>query len=119
MSELHEQYDGPEPEAEADEPYDSGNRRHVNKKAKVSKLRDNYDRMVLRQIMGSREGRAWIYRILYEVCHVFDTTIFDPNPRTMACYEGQRSIGMRLQNDIMVACPERYMEMMKEANDDS
>jgi hypothetical protein len=34
----------------------------------------------------------------------------------MACAEGERNIGLRLLSDLMQACPDRYIEMLKEAN---
>lgn len=118
MSELHEQYDDVAPEVETEEPYDSGNRRHVQKKAKVTKLRENHDRMVLRQIMGSREGRAWMNHMLLSAnVSVAAANPFSQNPYEMAKACGRMELGQELLVAVVAAAPERYLEMLKEAED--
>lgn len=103
-------------EPEEDAPYDAGDRRAVKQRQLVLKRLDAAHRMVLRQIMGSKEGRSWMYQTLTQ-CHVFQTS-FSHSSLDMAYSEGERNIGLRLINDVVAACPERYMEMMKEANSD-
>jgi hypothetical protein len=53
---------------------------------------------------------------LLEFCHIFSTT-FTPSPTSAAFNEGQRNVGLRLLNDIMSACPDHYVLMMRERNE--
>jgi hypothetical protein len=93
---------------------DAGDRTEVKEKGRASKRRDEAGYRVLRQIMGSNEGRAWMYALL-EQCHLTKTS-FSRNALDMAFEEGERNIGLRIMGDLMKACPERYIEMQKEAN---
>lgn len=102
-------------EGELEAPYDAGDRRSVKKREVVAKRRDHSNRMVLRQLMGSREGRSWMYKTLY-ACHVYQTS-FSRNALDMAYSEGERNIGLQLTAEVTAACPERYLEMLKEAED--
>ena len=103
--------------AELDEaPYDAGDRRHVKKREVIAKRLESSERMVLRQVMGSREGRAWMHKMM-TMCHIYSTS-FSRVALDMAYLEGERNVGLRLSADVIAACPERYMEMMKEANGD-
>jgi hypothetical protein len=53
---------------------------------------------------------------LLETCHIFSTSFSDVDLR-MAFMEGQREIGLRLLMDIMGACPDHYIQMMRESNE--
>jgi hypothetical protein len=70
---------------------------------------------MLREIMGSNEGRAWFYKIL-SLCHVYQTS-FSPNALAMAFAEGERSVGLRLMADLVEAAPAKYLEMLAEQGD--
>jgi len=81
---------------------------------KAAKARSAQDDSVVQSIMGAPAGRAWIhaklesYAILHESC--------DPNPYITYFQKGQRSVGLELLADIMRACPDAYIQMMREAN---
>lgn len=107
--------DFPEGRADRSEvPYDAGDPVAVKEKTRAAKRRDDANKRVLRQLMGSNEGRAWAYELL-SLCHVYQSA-FSANALMMACAEGERNIGLRILADLMRACPERYIEMLKEAN---
>jgi hypothetical protein len=104
----------PDAPLDPEAPYDAGDRRAVKEKQKAARLRDEANKKVLRQLMGSNEGRAWTYELL-SLCHVYQSA-FSTNALSMACAEGERNIGLRILGELMLACPERYIEMLKEAN---
>jgi hypothetical protein len=119
MSEEREDYFDAYDQGEAlerDAPYDAGDRKAVTEKEKAYKRLEASKRMVIRQIMGTSEGRAWMNGILV-LCNVFDSS-FSTSALTMAYLEGKREIGLRLIADVVNAAPSRYTEMRKEANDE-
>jgi hypothetical protein len=64
--------------------------------------------------MSGVAGRAWLHSLL-EACHVFATS-HTANALNTAFAEGERNIGLLILNDVMAACPDQYVVMMKEAN---
>ena len=96
-------------------PYDAGNRRDIREAQKRAKVEEQQRREIVNGIMSVGPGRRWMCDIL-ETCHVFATSYADSGLR-MAFLEGQREIGLRLLMDIMGACPDRYIEMMRERNE--
>jgi hypothetical protein len=62
--------------------------------------------------MGSQAGRGWMFELLAG-CHVYETS-FSTNALSMAYHEGERNVGLKLVAALAVACPERYLEMMRE-----
>jgi hypothetical protein len=97
------------------EQYDASNRTHVKLAAKAAKLAETQRGDAIKGIMSNRYGRAWIWEILTR-CHVFAPTFAD-NPYRTAFSEGERNIGLQFVADIMSHCPERYVEMAREANE--
>jgi hypothetical protein len=96
-------------------PYDASNRRDVRAAEKQAKLEEQQRREIVTGIMSVAPGRSWICDLL-EHCHVFHTSFNDSSNR-MAFMEGQREIGLRLLTDIMGACPDHYVLMMRERNE--
>lgn len=94
-------------------PYDASDPASVKEQIRVSKRREASEKIVLRQIMGSNEGRAWMFKVL-SMCHLFRTS-YSRDTGDMAFSEGERNIGLMLYAEIMQACPNRYIEMMSEA----
>jgi hypothetical protein len=95
--------------------YDAGNRRDVKAAEKAAKVADQQRKEVVNGIMSVAPGRSWICDIL-ESCHIFATSFSDRGLR-MAFMEGQREVGIRLLTDIMGACPDQYITMMRERNE--
>jgi len=95
--------------------YDAGNRRDIREAQKRAKVTEQQRREIITGIMSVEPGRRWMHDIL-EGCHIFSTSFSDAGLR-MAFMEGQREVGLRLLMDIMGACPDRYIEMMRERNE--
>lgn len=96
-------------------PYDASNRRDVKAAEKQAKLVEQQRREIVTGIMSVVPGRSWMCDIL-ESCHIFATSYNDIAHR-MAFMEGQREVGIRLLSDIMSACPDQYVLMMRERNE--
>jgi len=86
--------------------------RAAEKAAKVVELQR---REVISGIMSVGPGRKWMCELL-ESCHCFATSFSDIGLRMAFC-EGQREVGIRLLSDIMSACPDQYITMMRERNE--
>lgn len=71
----------------------------------------------LRAVMGSVEGRRFVWRLL-EHGRIF-TDRFDENSLRMARNEGRAHTGLILLADIDVACPELFDTMRREYLDRS
>src|SRR5258705_691224 len=95
--------------------YDAGNRKDVKAADKQAKLAEQQRREIVTGIMSVAPGRSWMCDIL-ESCHIFATSYNDIGLR-MAFMEGQREVGIRLLTDIMGACPDQYVLMMRERNE--
>lgn len=96
-------------------PYDAGNRRDVRAAEKQAKLAEQQRREIVTGIMSVVPGRGWMCDLL-EHCHIFHTS-YNDLPHRMAFMEGQREVGIRLLSDIMSACPDHYVLMMRERNE--
>jgi hypothetical protein len=96
-------------------PYDAGNRKDVRAAEKQSKLVEQQRREIVTGIMSVAPGRSWMCDLL-EHCHIFHTSFHDSSNR-MSFMEGQREVGIRLLSDIMGACPDSYVLMMRERNE--
>ena len=96
-------------------PYDASNRRDVKQAEKQAKLAEQQRREIISGIMSVAPGRSWVCDLL-EHCHIFHTSYNDILHR-MAFMEGQREVGIRLLSDIMGACPDQYVLMMRERNE--
>jgi hypothetical protein len=97
--------------------YDAGNKKDVRRLEKQAKLEEQQRREIVTGIMSVAPGRRWICEML-EHCHIFATSYSDVANR-MAFMEGQREIGLNLLGDIMSACPDSYITMMRERNERS
>lgn len=94
--------------------YDASNRRDVKALERQAKLADQQRKEIMNGLMSVEAGRRWMCDLL-ETCHVFATSFSDVGLR-MAFMEGQREVGIRLLTDIMGACPDQYVTMMRERN---
>ena len=95
--------------------YDPTDRKHIKEAEKAARLAERERQDVVRALLQHPSGRAWYLSIL-ERCHMFAAS-FSKNALEMAFAEGERNVGLQLLNDIMIACPERYVEMMRERNE--
>src|SRR5216684_2102493 len=101
--------------SDADEqPFDAGDPVSVKRRRKDLSLAAREQGHALSSVMATVGGRAWMYDILVR-CHVFSSS-FNTNSMALAFSEGERNIGLKLIADIHEHCPNRYSEMMQEAN---
>ena len=98
--------------AAAPKAFDAGDEDHVASKTQDAKAREAQRRMGLAKIMGSPEGRAWMYDLL-EFCGVFRTS-FTGNSETFM-REGQRNVGLKIMGDIEREHDQAYVQMCREA----
>jgi len=93
----------------------AANRKTIRRKEKAARLADVQRREVITQLMSSAAGRQWLWDRLSD-CHMFVTT-FNGDALQGAFMEGQRAIGLAMLSDIMLACPDQYIQAMREANE--
>lgn len=97
--------------------FDASDPEQVKQKKVDAGRRKQLDENVVKLIMGSVEGRSWMFRKL-EACHIFGSS-FDPNnPHITSFNEGERNVGARLLADIVSASSDLYIQMMKESKED-
>lgn len=77
---------------------------------------DARDRDDIQHLMNSKQGRRVIWWML-EKGHVFGTTFSPVDPHISAFNEGQRSLALALLTRVMQHCPEQYLKMAAEANE--
>lgn len=82
-------------------------RRSAGKKKKA-------DENVVKQIMSSQAGRAWMHSLLGS-CHCFSMS-FTGEALSSAFKEGERNIGNMLISSIMATAPDEFIVMLKEHN---
>lgn len=95
--------------------YNAGERKDVRRAEKDARLAEKQRHEVITGLMAGMAGRRWMLEKLEE-CHIFATS-FSRDEGTMAFMEGERSIGLKLLNDIMRSCPDHYILMMRERNE--
>jgi hypothetical protein len=98
-------------EPEVDARYDAGDAVSVKSKEKLAKVREERRLNGLRQIMGSADGRLWMWQFLSE-CGLF-SVIFNGNSKDYFNL-GQRNAGMPIFLDIQRHCLDEYILMCQE-----
>lgn len=72
-------------------------------------------RNVVGDIMSTMEGRQWLYSKL-DLCAVFTSPFVPNDPHGTSYLSGAQTIGQNILNDIMVSAPNKFMEMVSEAD---
>jgi hypothetical protein len=98
-----------------EQPLDIGDGAAVRENRRDRELSDHEEGIAVTTLMSSSAGRRFIYDLL-DACHIYSTSYSD-NASRMAFQEGERNIGLRLVAVIQRACPQRYNEMLIEANE--
>jgi hypothetical protein len=93
-------------------PYDAGNRRHVERRTRLRKLRERRVAEAFRWLMADARGRLLMWERLSEA-GVFRSSIA-PSAELTAFREGRRDMGLRDLDLIMRLCPEQYARMAAE-----
>ena len=71
------------------------------------------DADVLRMMMRTKEGRAFLYRFL-DRCHIYSTT-FAPGQSDVTAFQlGEENVGKRLMLEAQSASVDLYVQMIKE-----
>jgi hypothetical protein len=94
--------------------YNAAERFHVRQAKRDVRLVERQEREFIANLMSTPAGRAWMCRILTK-CHVF-TSSYTNSALNTAFAEGERNIGLQHLNEIMAACPDQYVIMMREEN---
>jgi hypothetical protein len=95
--------------------YNASDTRQVKAAIKRSRTERELDDGVLIRLMTDPSGRAWVWRFLSSL-HAFHTPYTGENNATnFRC--GEQSVGLALITDLLRACPDQFIFMMKEAND--
>ena len=92
----------------------AADRKSIRRREKQARLADVQRQEVITQLMSTLAGRQYVWDKLSE-CHIFVTT-FNGDPYQSVYMEGQRAIGLSMLSDIMIACPEQYIQAQREAN---
>jgi hypothetical protein len=95
------------------EPYDTGNQRHVQRKAKASKVRERQLEDAFKWLMGDARGRLLMWERLGEA-GVFRSSMA-ASPELTAFKEGQRDLGLKDLAQTMRLCPTEFTRMQAEA----
>jgi hypothetical protein len=93
--------------------YDASNRKDIRRAEKAARANELARTEFVVAAMGTAQGRAWFYNLL-ESCHIFRCTFTGDAWDNFR--EGERNIGLVVLADINAHCVDRYMQMIKEAN---
>jgi hypothetical protein len=95
--------------------YNASDTRQIKAAVKRDKSERALDDGVLLRLMTTQDGRAWMWRFLSGL-HAFHTPYTGVNNATnFQC--GEHSVGLKMIVDLLRACPDQYIFMMREAND--
>lgn len=85
---------------------------------RLDKLRLSQYKEDLKTLLGMPEGRRFLYRLIFEICHV-EALSYGPDSDLK---EGERNTGLTVMNELIDQHPESYMtmmiEMMKDRQDE-
>ena len=95
-----------------DTEYDAGNRRHVERAAKVAKSAGRQRDQAIRWLMDDLRGRRFVWSLLGQA-GVFRSSMASSAELT-AFNEGRRDIGLALLADVTRLSPENYALMQSE-----
>ncbi len=94
-----------------DQEYNAANPEHVSQAKREQADGRERELNDVAFVMSSKEGRRFFDRY-QKLCHAHETS-FTGNNSTFF-NEGERNIGLRMLADVNEACPELYIELMKE-----
>ena len=95
--------------------YNAATRKHVRDQEKRGKALDRDNTVIVRSIMSTINGRAWMFDKLQRR-RVFSTP-FTADPYQTAFNCGVQNEGLRDFEEVVRLCPDEYVLMMREAND--
>lgn len=97
------------------QPYDASDPEQVNAARREEGRRLKARRGVLKGILRTPAGRAWLYEML-NMCHIYHTSFIPGQPDASAFREGERNVGLKMAGEASAADPENYLLMVREGN---
>lgn len=70
---------------------------------------------VVEAIMSNEDGRAWMFDLLGDNCHIFSDNPMRDTQERNGRFEGERAVGLRVLDEVMTAAPEMFWKMRCEA----
>lgn len=101
----------------SEKPYDASDPKAVNNARKKAGRKKASELEVVRTIMSTTQGRAWMYSLL-ESCFIFGNQFVAGMPDSTAYNCGMSNVGKRIMQDIMKSAPDLYLKMCKEGTVD-
>lgn len=98
--------------------YNASDERQVKKARRKAAQAQAIKHDVVRKVMSSAPGRAWIYEML-DACHIYHTPFMVGNPDGTAFNLGEHNRGLALLADVQAAAPDLYLQMIQEAKNSS
>ena len=87
----------------------------IKRKNSQKKLDEATNTLIIRTLMGSGDGRRWLWLRLSESYCFSNTIDFSPNGYAITSFkEGIRSKGLKLLADITKISPQQYILMVAE-----
>lgn len=99
-----------------DLPFDASDENAVRARKRTAGQRQKRDDEVVRAILTTHDGRAWLNSLLV-AAHIFESS-FIPDAMSMAFREGERNTGLKLLAQITRVDPDSYVLMMRENPND-
>lgn len=99
-------------------PPDSSDPDEVRKQQRAARLQARKMAATIAGMMENEQVRAWMYRLL-STCRAFERCDFPPTTYQidalgLARFAAHREIAQFLTAEIMAACPELYLTMLRE-----
>jgi len=94
--------------------YDANDEKQVRKAKKKAEIDNALSLDVVRSIMQTSPGRAWIYKKL-EQCHIYGNPFIPGQADTTAFNLGEANQGKILLAEVQAAAPDLYLLMISEA----
>lgn len=98
--------------SETEQPYDASDPKQVAERVRASKRRQKKEGAFLCKALKDAEGRSFFYDLLAS-CHIFSTP-FTGDAFTSAFNMGAQNMGNRLYNQLMIADPKAFLQMLTE-----
>lgn len=96
-------------------PDNAADRKDIRRREKEAKIATAQRAQVVHQIMSTVQGREWMWSKLAEA-RVFHQT-FTGDALQSAFNEGQRALGLSMLAEVMLSCPDQYIQAQRESNE--
>lgn len=90
-------------------------RKDIRRQEKAAKIRETQRVDFIIGAMSTKQGRIWFHDFL-AACHIFADP-FTGDALLEAYSKGERNIGLSVYRDLVGNCPDLFVQMMQEANE--